>query len=314
MVHILDVETAKCLSLVSRLISNTVKRLIEVTYCFSIPNERSFSYYQPKIIDDVTSVSQIDTSIRSVKFYYHFNECVDLSMFTNLMQLHYGVDYEQYIENRLQINLTYLTLSTNFNKPVSTLLPHKIIRIVFGYKFDKPITNLPISVTQLQFGNDFQQTVDGVLPPKLTHLSFVGKFNQPVNSLPGTLQHLSLSFFFNQPVNRLPHGLSHLLLDYFFRQSISDLPATITHLELRNTKVSIENLPLSLIHLTFGPSFNRLIESLPPSVQKVTFKGYYSEPKFCHPVSHLNSKITFQVAIFSVRGVIEARPYIYKPK
>eukprot|EP01112_Ceratiomyxa_fruticulosa_P012096 TRINITY_DN3335_c0_g1_i4.p1 TRINITY_DN3335_c0_g1~~TRINITY_DN3335_c0_g1_i4.p1 ORF type:complete len:123 (+),score=21.56 TRINITY_DN3335_c0_g1_i4:269-637(+) len=103
MAHILDAKMAKLLSLVSRFISNTVKRFIEDNFYFFLPIieiERKFQFYQPKCIYNVTSISQISASTRKVKFNDIFNIYADLSMFANLTHISYGWGFNQSIENR----------------------------------------------------------------------------------------------------------------------------------------------------------------------------------------------------------------------
>eukprot|EP01112_Ceratiomyxa_fruticulosa_P012102 TRINITY_DN3335_c0_g3_i6.p1 TRINITY_DN3335_c0_g3~~TRINITY_DN3335_c0_g3_i6.p1 ORF type:complete len:148 (-),score=34.58 TRINITY_DN3335_c0_g3_i6:336-779(-) len=62
--EMLDVEMAKSLSLVSRLISNTVKCFIEDNFYFSLSMDMRFAYYQPKNINDMTLSEQINASIK----------------------------------------------------------------------------------------------------------------------------------------------------------------------------------------------------------------------------------------------------------
>eukprot|EP01112_Ceratiomyxa_fruticulosa_P010619 TRINITY_DN2818_c0_g1_i3.p1 TRINITY_DN2818_c0_g1~~TRINITY_DN2818_c0_g1_i3.p1 ORF type:complete len:142 (-),score=19.03 TRINITY_DN2818_c0_g1_i3:51-476(-) len=135
MVHILDVEMAKLLSLVSRFISNTMKRFIEDHFYFSVETKRRFAHYQPKYIQGVLYHSQINPSIQRVKFNYYFNECIDLSEFTHLTHIEYGICFNHPIESRLPVNLIHLSFCGNFNQRIDGFLPKKLTYLELGYNF-----------------------------------------------------------------------------------------------------------------------------------------------------------------------------------
>eukprot|EP01112_Ceratiomyxa_fruticulosa_P018081 TRINITY_DN5734_c0_g2_i1.p2 TRINITY_DN5734_c0_g2~~TRINITY_DN5734_c0_g2_i1.p2 ORF type:complete len:120 (+),score=13.74 TRINITY_DN5734_c0_g2_i1:515-874(+) len=99
MVHILDVEMVKSLSLVSRFISKAVKRFIEDNSYF-YAREKWFMFYEPKNISHVTSISHINSSVRKVMFSDRFDECIDLSIFTHLTRIEYGAYFNKSINNR----------------------------------------------------------------------------------------------------------------------------------------------------------------------------------------------------------------------
>eukprot|EP01112_Ceratiomyxa_fruticulosa_P008602 TRINITY_DN2227_c1_g1_i1.p1 TRINITY_DN2227_c1_g1~~TRINITY_DN2227_c1_g1_i1.p1 ORF type:complete len:275 (-),score=44.94 TRINITY_DN2227_c1_g1_i1:80-820(-) len=210
----LDVQMAKSLSLVSRLISNTVKRFIEDKYYFTFWNEKScFTFYQPKHIRDVCSVEQVNVNVRSLKFYCFFDQPVNLSMLTNITRLEFSEFFKQPIQNRLPPNLIHLTL---------------------GKYFDADITNLfPPKLTFLKFGDFFNSAIDGLLPQKITHLELGYYFNQTINDLPHALIHLVLGTQFNQPIQTLPPKVESVLFkgDSYsqpkFNQSVSHLNPAI---------------------------------------------------------------------------------------
>jgi len=63
---------------------------------------------------------------------------------------------------------------------------------------------------------------------------------------------------FNRPINNLPISITHLTLGYFFNQPINNLPNLITYLTLDNYfDQPINNLPNSITHLTLGRDFNQ---------------------------------------------------------
>eukprot|EP01112_Ceratiomyxa_fruticulosa_P015059 TRINITY_DN4382_c0_g1_i4.p1 TRINITY_DN4382_c0_g1~~TRINITY_DN4382_c0_g1_i4.p1 ORF type:complete len:170 (-),score=16.07 TRINITY_DN4382_c0_g1_i4:728-1237(-) len=101
-------HTIKCVAIVSRDFMSILKNYIEKNYWFDILYGRRPKFYNPKNVSNVTSVSQISASTERVKFHAYFNECVDLSMFTNITQIVYGFSFNEPIENRLPPNLTSL--------------------------------------------------------------------------------------------------------------------------------------------------------------------------------------------------------------
>eukprot|EP01112_Ceratiomyxa_fruticulosa_P008600 TRINITY_DN2227_c0_g3_i1.p1 TRINITY_DN2227_c0_g3~~TRINITY_DN2227_c0_g3_i1.p1 ORF type:complete len:298 (-),score=27.67 TRINITY_DN2227_c0_g3_i1:810-1703(-) len=276
MVHILDVSMAKLLSLVSHSFSNTVKRFIEDNFYFFMVGGRRFSFYQPKNIKNVSYIEQINAPIRAVKFSDSFNLRVDLSAFTNLTHIQYGMRFNQPIENKLiPPNLTNLSFNREFNQAVSGLIFNKLTHLSFGEKF-----NLPL---------------DGLIAPKLTHLELGYYFNCRIDNLPLSLTHLTLGSMFIQPINGiLPPNIKFLELGFSFNRTIDILPPALTH-------------------LTLGYSFSLPIQTLPPLVKQVLIKGSgFEHTKFNHPVSHLNPSIKFLFTPAIFKGPVE--PYKYRPK
>eukprot|EP01112_Ceratiomyxa_fruticulosa_P004279 TRINITY_DN1474_c0_g3_i2.p1 TRINITY_DN1474_c0_g3~~TRINITY_DN1474_c0_g3_i2.p1 ORF type:complete len:199 (+),score=9.44 TRINITY_DN1474_c0_g3_i2:187-783(+) len=169
---ILDIEMAKSLSLVSRLVSNTVKYYIEDKFYFSISKvAKGFMVYKPKCLKNVFVIDQITESIRRVKFGYGFND-VRLSHFTNITHMEVNWQFNYPIKNRLPPNLTHLRFSIHFNQPV---------------------LNLPNKLTHLHFGFDFNQSIER-LPHKITHLGLGVKFEQPGHSLPPRIEQLEFHY------------------------------------------------------------------------------------------------------------------------
>jgi len=65
---------------------------------------------------------------------------------------------------------------------------------------------------------------------------------------------------FNQPINNLPISITHLTLGWFFNQPINNLPNSITNLTLNhNFNQPINDLPNSITHLILGHDFNQPI-------------------------------------------------------
>ena len=77
---------------------------------------------------------------------------------------------------------------------------------------------------------------------------------------------------FNKSVNNLPNTLTHLTFGYYFNKSVDNLVNTLTHLTFGyKFNQSVNNLPNILTHLTFGYKFNQPINNLPKTLIHLTF-------------------------------------------
>ncbi len=72
---------------------------------------------------------------------------------------------------------------------------------------------------------------------------------------------------FNKSIDNLPDSIINLTFGFKFNQPINNLPNSITHLILGFCFTqSLDNLPNSIIHLILGWEFNQLIDNLPNSI------------------------------------------------
>ena len=80
---------------------------------------------------------------------------------------------------------------------------------------------------------------------------------------------------FNKSVNNLPTSLTHLTFGCSFDKEVNVLPESITHLTFgEKFNQEANKLPASLTHLTFGYYFNQEVNVLPKNLTHLTF-GYY---------------------------------------
>eukprot|EP01112_Ceratiomyxa_fruticulosa_P012201 TRINITY_DN336_c0_g1_i3.p1 TRINITY_DN336_c0_g1~~TRINITY_DN336_c0_g1_i3.p1 ORF type:complete len:234 (+),score=43.72 TRINITY_DN336_c0_g1_i3:479-1180(+) len=207
----LDFKMAKLLSFVSRSISKTVRRFIEDNFFFNMLQERRHTIYQPKYISGVSAISQINLTIQKVKFHFYFNECIDLSAFTNITQISFSFLFDQSIENRLPLNLTHLFFQHYFNQPIDGFLPSKLTHLKLGNCFQNTISNLPLSLTHLKLGHNFNQPIQ-TLPHSVKQVTFCGhgrlpKFNQPVSHLNPNIKFQIVLFNATSPYQYKPNSV-----------------------------------------------------------------------------------------------------------
>jgi len=153
--NILSIETIKCLSLVSREISTTIKPFIERDYCFVLYHDRRLTHYSPQNLKGVQNANQITPSTKKLKTYDFFIEPIDLSHFTHITHLEFGIHFNTPIDSLLPPNITHLTLGHYFNKPVDHL-PQSITHLTFGPYFEQPL--IPFHPTQSSFNSYFMIT------------------------------------------------------------------------------------------------------------------------------------------------------------
>jgi hypothetical protein len=127
-----------------------------------------------------------------------------------------------------------------FNKPLLSneepWLPPKLVKIVFGQSFNKPIDGLPESLESLTFGEDFNQPVDK-LPSNLKYLSFGEEFNRKVDFLPPNIKFIKFGRYFDQSIDNLPDSIQELSLGTKFKQKINKLPQSLEKLFIKGKLV-----------------------------------------------------------------------------
>eukprot|EP01112_Ceratiomyxa_fruticulosa_P019290 TRINITY_DN6297_c0_g3_i1.p1 TRINITY_DN6297_c0_g3~~TRINITY_DN6297_c0_g3_i1.p1 ORF type:complete len:286 (-),score=61.90 TRINITY_DN6297_c0_g3_i1:75-932(-) len=167
-----------------------------------------------------------------------------------------------------------------------TNLPFSLKRLCFGYYFKQQIGDLKQlpNLTHIYFGMNFNQPIDNLLPDSLEHLEFVhfSCFNQTINSLPPNITFLKLPSSFNQPLTALPPKITKLTFLQNFNQLINrnNLPLNLKQLEFCYDSCfnhSINDLPLSITHLTMNDMFNLPIASLPPNLKRLELGRYFNQ-------------------------------------
>ena len=152
--------------------------------------------------------------------------------------IHFGIDFNKKIyanrdkNYRIPKCITTIIFSefSFFNKSLLSneepWLPPKLVKLVFGQSFNKPIDGLPETLESLTFGEEFNQPVDN-LPPNLKYLTFGEDFDKSVDYLPDGLLVLKFGTYFNQSIDNLPDSIQELSLGAKFKQKINKLPQSL---------------------------------------------------------------------------------------
>ena len=115
-------------------------------------------------------------------------------------------------------------------------LPPKLVKLVFGQSFNRPIDGLPKTLESLTFGEDYNQLVDN-LPPNLKYLTFGEDFDKSVDYLPDGLVVLKFGTNFNQSIDNLPNSIQKLSLGAKFKRKINKLPQSLEKLYIKGKLV-----------------------------------------------------------------------------
>ena len=116
-------------------------------------------------------------------------------------------------------------------------LPPKLVKLVFGQSFNRPIDGLPKTLESLTFGEDFNKPVDN-LPSNLKYLMFGEDFDKSVDFLPDGLLVLKFGTYFNQSIDNLPDSIRELSLGAKFKQKINKLPSSLKKLYIKGKLVN----------------------------------------------------------------------------
>jgi len=168
--------------------------------------------------------------------------------------------YDIYIQDpefiELLANAKHIQLDDEFNRALD-FLPHGIISIYTGAKFNQPLNNLPLSVKIIKISYyissmydwqcNFNQELNG-LHYGVEQLVLInannGNYHKPIDNLPPTLKYLKIiNSLFSEVVN------GDSLVD------INMLPNSLYTLELSYVNVSfnVKRLPERLINMKIKP-------------------------------------------------------------
>lgn len=162
--------------------------------------------------------------------------------------IYFGIDFNKIIYSdhdknyRIPKCITTIVFSefSFFNKALlcneEPWLPPKLIKLVFGQSFNRPINGLPQTLEYLKFGEEFNQPVDN-LPSNLKYLTFGEEFDKTVDFLPNSLIVLKFGTYFDQPIDNLPDSIQELSLGAKFKQKINKLPQSLEKLFIKGKQI-----------------------------------------------------------------------------
>ena len=162
--------------------------------------------------------------------------------------IHFGMEFNKIIYAKRDRNyripkcITTIVFSefSFFNRSLLSneepLLPPKLVKLVFGQSFNKPIDGLPETLESLTFGEDFNQSVNN-LPPNLKYLTFGEDFDKSVDYLPDGLLVLKFGTYFDQSIDNLPDSIIELSLGAKFKRKINKLPQSLKKLVIKGKLV-----------------------------------------------------------------------------
>ena len=165
--------------------------------------------------------------------------------------------------------LQSLTLGGDFNESLGTNLPHGLLSLTLGDRYDMSLegVTLPSALQHLTFGEQFNQTLEPIsLPETLVTLTFGREFNQSLDQvrLPQSLEGMTFGDHFNRCVDDItwPCHLQELIFGKSFDHEL--------HL----------TFPSKLRRLTFGYFFNSSLEGIvwPMSLKSLTFGEVFINP------------------------------------
>ncbi len=179
--------------------------------------------------------------------------------------------------------------------------------LYFGYHFNQPLYELPISLTSLEFGSLFNKPIDLTCNTNLTHLIFGYFFNQPIDGLlPNSVTHLHFGPQFNHPLDKLPQNLTHLMFAEFNTQQLNKLPSSLLSFIAVRCKQQLQaQLPPKITHLRASIGIDRALPSsityletdtlsslpnwLPSTLTHLCIDGKLSiSPHFPESITHLS--------------------------
>jgi hypothetical protein len=247
---------------------------------------------------------------------------------SNIVVLSFGSFFNEPVSS-FHSNLLHITFGDAFNQEITDVLwPVTLIALKFGEAFNKNINGItwPKSMNTLTLGDTFNQYIDNI---DISYIIFGAHFNQDISHLSNSnFINLMFGHYFN---NALPHELPQLILlaldNQFNRADINDilLPKlcililsyafnqilTTNFLRYNNSltdmifgtqynqDISPVKWPESLLHISFGATFNpiniinaqfKYLSTVEDYACSITIDSCKFPPSLSK-ITHINSKI-----------------------
>ncbi|AGC02347.1 FNIP repeat-containing protein [Acanthamoeba polyphaga moumouvirus] len=220
------------------------------------------------------SIKYLPDSLINLTFNNHYNEEIQGKILPGIKCLTFHKSFKGHIPNSvfhliindidenkkkyIPKNVTHLTFSIVFNKPILNCIPNSITHLTFGNYFDQSIMDcIPNSVTHLTFGYYFNQSITDCIPNSVTHLTFGNKFNQSLGKMNNYILQFNPCLY---PINSC--------YDCDFDSNSDNIHSQYT---IQKSEPYKSFLPLSLTHLTLTKSlYEKNIYFIDPKI-KITF-------------------------------------------
>ena len=103
------------------------------------------------------------------------------------------------------INSKFIRFDDNFNEPFDNYQQNnEITHIIFGYKFNKPLSNIHLfsnNLISITLGICYNQSIEHLqFCNHLRILIISGNFNQPIDDLPDSIEYIEINGYFNKNI------------------------------------------------------------------------------------------------------------------
>lgn len=207
-------------------------------------------------------IDKIYLNLQYLYFSLSFNNTVLPQPKLKVLKL--GSFYNKYIDFSNFKDLEYLTLSFQYNQPI-TRLPNKLKYLKLGRRFNNILPSIfPKNLTSLILNTYYKTSID--IPHNLKHLNLGHRYNHKIDlSLLPNLEVLHLTHCYSHRLDNLSHKLIELDLGFAQSEStniihltnlkkltiyndyiIAYIPKTIEHLSIK----ILNNRKINLVHFT----------------------------------------------------------------
>uniref|UniRef100_A0A6C0C794 F-box domain-containing protein n=1 Tax=viral metagenome TaxID=1070528 RepID=A0A6C0C794_9ZZZZ len=204
-----------------------------------------------------------------------FNQEID-NLPSSLVHIKFGKRFNKPVANKLPPFLKHIEFNKDFNQPLNGFLPHTLQYIHTG-GYNYPLDIFPESLIDLLFGYKFNQPIRNIPPVK--RLCFTKKFNHQINNLiPSSVEILGFGKSFDQELSgNVPDSVDFLIYEGN-PERIKNCNLRIKSLGWGSTSISSDCVPPSVRRLIFGTRYNLPIQSLPSFITKIQFGDHFNQP------------------------------------
>ncbi|ARF08578.1 FNIP repeat protein [Catovirus CTV1] len=172
--------------------------------------------------------------------------------------------YNRGIENMPE-SVKHIEFGDYFNKPIDFSRYKSLHTLIFGNRFNQPVTKWPTRMKKLVLGRDYNQILNN-LPNSLQEIDLGSSFNDSIDCLPDSVLSIILGSSFNQIINKWPKSVTKVKFSYLNSNLIKEWADSITHLEVFSLFGGLNKWPKNLTHFKIGSGFKGKITNFPESI------------------------------------------------